>query len=151
MKTRAVIGDIIEISTPKGLAYAQYTYRDAVYGELLKVFHGLHENRRSTFSTIPGEKEAFWAFYPLNEALKHNLVQVVAHEKIPGPKFPLFRIAGARTRTGLVQSWWLWDGAEKWPVEQLNPEHHELPVASVWNHKLLINRIIGAWRSSDER
>ena len=47
-RKRPRIGDVFEIETPKGLAYAQFTYNykePPVYGVLIRVLPGLYESR----------------------------------------------------------------------------------------------------------
>jgi ribosomal protein L34E len=67
-RRRPRIGDVIEIETPKGLAYAQYTYKHDTpprYGALLRVLPGLYEARPSDFSDLVQQDERFYVFFPL--------------------------------------------------------------------------------------
>ena len=50
MPNRVQIGDIIEIPTTKGLAYAQYTHQHPTHGGLIRVFDVLFENRPGNFT-----------------------------------------------------------------------------------------------------
>ncbi|MEJ2437996.1 MAG: hypothetical protein P8Y35_08590 [Sulfurovaceae bacterium] len=43
MAKRVKFGDVIEIVTSKGYAYAQYTHKDSMMGALLRIFKGIYE------------------------------------------------------------------------------------------------------------
>ena len=62
---RPRLGDVIEIETPKGLAYAQYTHehRDPPrYGSLLRILPGIYSQRPSDFAALVAEEERFSVF-----------------------------------------------------------------------------------------
>jgi len=143
------IGDVIEIPTPKGLAYAHFTHKhDAPpkYGALLRVLPGLHVTRPSNFAALVTQPPQFTTFFPLGAACNQGTVSVVAHEPIPPhtSEFPIFRSC-IRTREGRGP-WWLWDGNKEWKVGELEPGMEQLPLRGVWNDTLLVERIIAGWR-----
>lgn len=146
-KKRPTVGDIIEVQTPKGLAYVQFSHQDSEYGYLIRVLPGLYKERPDSFSDIVRLKERYCVFYPLSLAVSRGLVRIVAREPLPeeARKFPLMRMAGARDRSGRVLNWWLRDGEKSWPVEQLTPEQEELSLAQIWNHEMLVQRILENW------
>ena len=85
-RKRPRIGDVIEIETPGGLAYVQYTYNDKeppVWGALIRVLPGLFQSRPHDFSDLVREHARFFVFFPLGAACHRGLVKVVAHEEIP--------------------------------------------------------------------
>jgi hypothetical protein len=41
LMARIKIGDVFEISTPKGKAYLQYVHKNETIGELLRILEGL--------------------------------------------------------------------------------------------------------------
>jgi hypothetical protein len=138
---------VIEIETPRGLAYAQYTHehRDPPrLGSLLRVLPGLYEKRPAAFARLVEEEERFWVFFPLGAATRRQLVRIVANESVPEAKrpFPVFR---ARNAYG---PWWMWDGKREWrarPGDTWTPR----ALQSVWNDTLLIERIAEGWAPAD--
>lgn len=152
---RPQIGDIVEIKTPKGLAYAQYTHKHdepPKYGALIRVLPGLYKSRPSEFSELVQQTERFFVFFPLGAAVARGIVTIVAHEEVPKRcrPFPLFRDGVKNPATGRVETWWLWDGEREWKVGDLKPEQYNLPIRAVWNDTLLIQRIVEGWSPVDE-
>ena len=148
-RTRPKIGDVIEIQTPKGFAYAQYTYKhDAPpkYGALIRVLPGLYQERPDDFKKIVELESQFITFFPLGSACNRGIVQIVGNEDIPDSEklFPTFR-SGTPNREGKVETWWLWDGEKEWKVGKLAPGMEKYPIRGVWNDALLIQRIVEGW------
>lgn len=141
------IGDVVEIATKSGFAYAQYTQKHKLYGALLRVFPGLYEFRPEYLSEITNLEPAFQCFFPLSAAVKGHIVSIVDNVPLPsGAKnFPIFRAGVVDSATGKVQTWWLWDGEKEWRVGHLSPEQRKLPIRGVWNDTLLIERIEEGW------
>lgn len=152
-RKRPKIGDVIEIGTKKGLAYAHVIHRHREFGYLLRVLSALHKTRPSSFGQLVEGEEAFLTFFPLGPACSREIVSIVAHA--PAPKasqgFPLFRVAGARGRDGQVINWLLWDGDREWRADRPNSELEHLPIRAIWNDTLLVERIEQAWRPHHER
>jgi hypothetical protein len=149
-RTRPRIGDVIEIPTPEGLAYAQFTHlHDAPpkFGALLRVFPGIFKSRPEEFGDLVRVEPQFSTFFPLGSACKRGIVRVVAHEPICDAlrEFPTFR-ASAKGKDGSWGAWWLWDGEKEWKIGRLNPGMEALPPRGIINDTLLIERIIGRWR-----
>src|SRR5882724_12682696 len=95
-RVRPQLGDVIEIETPKGLAYAQYTHEHRQpprYGSLLRVLPGTYAERPPDFADLVAQEERFSVFFPLGSALTRRIVRIVANEDIPETKkpFPIFR------------------------------------------------------------
>ncbi len=144
-------GDVIEIETPRGLAYAQYAHKHATHGALLRVLPGLFESRPTDFSEMVQQAERFLAFFPLGAACNRGIVRVVAEERLPlsARTFPVFR-HGLADANGHVKLWFLWDGQREWQVEKLSPEQRKLPLQpGVWNDTLLIERIVSDWSPAE--
>lgn len=150
-RTRPKIGDVFEIPTPSGFAYAQFTHKHPSYGALIRVMPGIFSQRPSDFSSLVQQAEQFVAFFPLGAACNRQIVRVVAEEIIPDSarEFPLFR-TGVRAQDGQVHSWWLWDGEREWKIGALKPEQHCLPIRGIWNDTLLAERIVSGWRHEVE-
>jgi hypothetical protein len=142
--------DIIEIPTPAGLAYAQYTHKhDAPprFGALLRVLPGIFANRPTGFSGLVQQRELFWLFFPLGAACSRGIVRVVAEEQRPlwAHRLPRFR-AGTADSAGKIRVWFIWDGQEYQLVESLTEEQRAYPyLTGVWNDTLLIERIVQRW------
>ena len=150
-RVRPRLGDVIEIQTSRGLAYAHYSHEHKEpprYGSLLRVLPGFHQSRPADFSEIVQQPSDFSAFFPLGAACNRKLVTIVANEPIAARhmKFPTFR-----GRMSTDHPWWLWDGVKSWKVGSLTEKQlAELPPSGVWNDTLLIQRIEQGWRHADD-
>jgi hypothetical protein len=70
-RKRPQIGDVIEIETPAGLGYAQYTHEHREpprFGSLLRVLPGIFAERPSDFKPLLVQDERFSIFFPLGAA-----------------------------------------------------------------------------------
>lgn len=148
MPFRIKLGDIIEIPTSKGLAYAQYTHRaKGEGGYVIRVLDGLYENRPQNFNELAKNKHRFVTIFPLGAAVHRKIFAIVGHTEIPkeAQQFPLFRAAGFREKDGKVVNWWLWDGENSWRVEKLTLEQYKLPIKSIPNDIALVEMIEEGW------
>ena len=59
--------------------------------------------------------------------------------------FPVFRDGIADPRTEKVAVWWFWDGEKEWRVGKITPEQRKMPIRSLWNCKMLVERIEEGW------
>lgn len=145
-RSRPRIGDIVEIPAGERLAYAQFTHKHPVYGALLRVLPGLHDERPIKFDCLVSQDNQFVTFFPLGAACNRKIVTVVAHELIPrhSKEFPVFRTCvKTKNRRG---PYWLWDGEREWQIGDLQPGMEHWPIRGVWNETLLIERILEGWR-----
>ena len=147
MAKRVKIGDVIEIPTSRGLAYAQYSHRKPKWGALLRVFPGFYAERPDDFGPVVEGESAFVTFFPLQAAVGRKIFEVVANLPVPerAQEFPVFRDAGFIDREGRVHDWWLWDGEKDWRPDRPIEELRHLPILAVWNDTLLIERIEQEW------
>jgi hypothetical protein len=147
------IGDLIEIPTRQGLAYAQYTHQKAQWGALIRVLPGLHGSRPPDLEAVAKQKETFSTFFPLKAAIAKRIFKIVGKASVPpeAQKFPLFRAAGGIDRDGRVLNWFLWDGEREWKVDGLTDEQRHLPIRGVWNDTLLVQRIEEGWTPETDR
>ena len=147
IRSRPRLGDIIEISTPEGLAFAQFTHKHAQYGALLNVLPGTFAARPDSFEALLNEEPQFTTFFPLSAACASGVVRIIASEKIPAgaAAFPTFRTA-IKGKDGTWGPWWLWDGEREWQVGALKSGMEKLPPRGVANDTLLIERISAGWR-----
>lgn len=148
MAKRVRIGDVIEIPTAKGLAYAQLSHNVKRWGSLLRILPGFHPARPEDFSSLVGQEERFVVFFPLQAAVNRNIFEVVGNEEIPqrARPLPLFRAPGFIDREGRVHNWWLREeGKPDRNLGKLDDETRKLPMLEVWNDTLLIQRIEEGW------
>lgn len=141
------VGDIVEIATPCGKAYAQLINSHRQYGSLLRVLRGVHNDRPPDLNRLVAGETQFVVFFPLLAAVKARIVEIVGSEQVPEEfkPFPVFRAGVADPKTGKVATWWLWDGDREWKVGALNEELKRLPIRGVWNDTLLVERIVSGW------
>ena len=144
---RVKIGDMVEIKTTRGFAYAHYTHKHKQYGALLRVFQGLYDAPPSNLEDVVRQKVAFSCFFPLGAAVHRKIVSVVGNVAVPdeAQKFPTFRTGIVNPSTRKVDVWWLWDGEREWRVGNLTPEQRTFPIRGTWNDTLLIERIESHW------
>lgn len=153
MPKRLSIGDIIEIPTTKGLAYAQYSHKHKQYGTMIRILDGLFESRPEDFAQLVKRKPKFVTFFPLGAAVNREIFYIVGHAEVPdeAKPFPIFR-SGPPDRDGKVHNWWLWDGEKEWMVGHLSDEQRRLPIRSIVNDTALIYYIESGWTpESDSR
>jgi len=151
-RVRPRIGDVIEIDTPKGLAYAHYTHKHNTppyYGALLRVLPGLHAERPLRFSSLVALPPAFSTFFPLGPACNRGIVRIVATEELPqhSQAFPTFRNGHIDRQGKHVGPWFLWNGTREWRVAALTPaELAAYPPLQGVNDTALIEMIVSGWR-----
>lgn len=145
-------GDIVEIITSRGLVYAQYTHKHKDYGSLLRVFETGYENRPKCIDNIVKEKLQFAIFFPLQAAIKQNLISVIGNCAVPKElaDFPMFRAGAINPNIGKVATWWLWDGKKETKIGKLSNEQRKLPIRGICNDTLLIEKIETYWTAEDD-
>ena len=62
---RVKIGDVIEIRTKLGLAYAQYTHKTETMGAVMRLLEGIHPSRPQNFATVLTRPIQFTFLFPL--------------------------------------------------------------------------------------
>ena len=153
-RKRARIGDVLEVSTPRGLAYIHYTSlkEDPWYLETIRVLLGFFTTRPTDFTELVNNPKAFFAFYPAQAAISQGLVEVVAHHPmLPEQSFPaVYRRAGASNREGRVLAWFICDGAKERMVRALTQEQLYLPVTDIFLHDSLVSALTEEWGPEHE-
>jgi hypothetical protein len=144
----ARIGDVIEIPTAKGLAYAQITHKMPVYGHLIRVVEGIWRARPRALDEVVNTPTRFFTFFPVAAAVNQKIVSLAGNVSVPPQfaDFPLMRKAGLEPPGGGKVDWWLWDGKEDWKIGSLTTEQRRLSIASVLNDTMLIHMIESDWR-----
>jgi hypothetical protein len=146
-------GDVIEIATSGGYAYALYSHRNSEYGCLLRVWNDRHAQPLRDFGFMSVAAPSFSTFYLLGPSVRHALTTIVGNIPVPASlsEFPLFRAGGIPDpQTGKVDNWWLWDGEKEWRVGEITAEQRQLPIRGVVNHAALVGYIERAWTPPDD-
>jgi hypothetical protein len=153
MAARTQVGDVLELQTPRGLAYAQYTHRNAKFGSLIRVLPGFYADRPVDLATLVSGPSTFVVFYPVRAAVSKGVATVVARVPVPqhASEFPLFRSGTPDPFSGKVNNWWLWDGEQSWPVGALSPDQRRLPIRMIVNHTGLIELIATEWTPEKDK
>lgn len=153
-RKRARLGDVLEVSTPRGLAYIHYTYltEEPWYLETIRVLPGFFTTRPTDFTDLVNHPKAFFAFYPARVAVSQGAVEIVAHHPVrPEQVFPaLYRRAGASSREGRVLAWIICEGEKETLVRELNEEQRYLPIYRIWVHDSLVSALTEEWRPEQD-
>jgi len=145
-RKRAKVGDVLELEAGNRFAYLHYIGKHAEYGDAVLVNPRLQKRQTSVTSDIFAD--AYIAFYPAMAAVSQGLVDVVAH--LPPPTLPSrLRRAGARSGRR-VDTWIIEDGSREVVKTKLSDEELQLPIAAIWNHELLVQRIAEGWTPTQE-
>ena len=146
MAKRAKPGDILQVTTPDGLIYAHYLGRHPEYGDAIAVCP------TKQTAAVPVSAELFRGgyviFYPAVMSASRGLAAVVGHLSSPGlPK----RMRRPGVRSGRkVETWIIEDDSRETVKEELSDEDRQLPIAVIWNHELLVQRVAEGWRPEME-
>jgi len=146
MSKRPKIGDIVEIPLPdNGMGYAQYTHKHKQYGALLRVFQVCE--KVDDISELSNALHQFTTFFPLGAAVNREVVRIAGNIPIKDElkTFPVFR-AGVPNLSGIVETWWLWDGENETRIGKLSSKQMKYPIRGVINDTLLIERICSGWQ-----
>lgn len=149
-KRKAAIGDILEVKTPSGLAYLQYTHEHPDMGALVRALPGLYESRPENLADLTRQRELYFTFYPLEYALHDGETEVVSHQPVPNwaKPYPMMRHS-----TG-ANVWRILRGDTPLTLENLTKariytvltsELEKLSILSLWSHPLLVKRLAEGW------
>ena len=143
---RAKPGDVLQLSTPKGFAYLQYAGRHQEYGDAVLVNPKISERPQAfTSKAFVGD---YLIFYPAAAAVAQGLVVVIDHQ--PPPNIP-WRLRRPGARSGrLVDTWIIEDGTSETVKSKLSEDDLSLPIAVIWNHELLAQRVLEGWNPLHE-
>ncbi len=155
-KTKASVGDIVEIKTPVGLAYVQYTHAGGTSGELVRVLPGLYENRPSDLAQLARQKELYFVFYILNYGLRAGQAEIVSNQPVPewAKPHPIMRHSAATDETGKTIRWRIISAASRLTLEelrrtpllfQLTPEQEKLSIHEIWPHAAMVKQLARGW------
>lgn len=140
------IGDIYEITTPKGKAYLHYIFKDNTISELVRVLDGIFVNPPDNFEELIKKKEKFMIFFPLKYALKLGIVVKVGFALSESYSRPQFMRTEKRIQNEFL-GWEIID-TESWKrffVKELSESQKLLSPWGIWNDTLLIERLLSDW------
>ncbi len=153
---KASIGDIVEIRTPAGLGYVQYTHAAGTDGELVRVLPGLYTKRPSDFAALARQKELYFVFYIMNHALRAGQAEVVSNQSVPewAKVHPMMRHAAAFDDFRRVIRWRIISAASRLTLEELQrtpllaeltPEQKKLSIHEIWPHAAMVKELARGW------
>ncbi|HTD92563.1 MAG TPA: hypothetical protein VK644_02075, partial [Chitinophagaceae bacterium] len=144
--TKIKMGDIFEISTPKGNAYLHYVYSDKTIGSLIRVLSGLYTGGSVDLCKIAASNERFMVFFPLSAAFRRKIVKYAGHCDIQDFVKPAYMREENNVR-GVFLGWYIID-TQTWHrqlVKELTPAHKQLSPWGCWNDTLLIEKLMEGW------
>jgi hypothetical protein len=146
-KIRLVPGDVLRAGSGQGkYAYVQYLGRHPQYGDTIAV-HPCIVDAEADVSTL--FSNAYVAFYPAASAVNRGFVERAGHVS-PLREIPsVVRRPGARGQSG-VESWVIETEGSELLKTKLTSSERRLPIASIWNHELLLLRINQRWVPESE-
>lgn len=145
-RKRLKLGDVLLLALTSGVAYLQYLGRHPQYGDAVLVSSRLPEPLSSVTSQI--FMGGFVTFYPAATAVNQGLVEVV--DNFSPPTLPSrFRRPGARSGRR-IDTWVIESPAGETVKSKLSAEELQLPIAVIWNHEFLMQRISEGWHPSQE-
>jgi hypothetical protein len=150
-RVRPRIGDVVEIPTPCGLAFAQYTHEHREpprYGSLLRLLPGLYDRPPEDLRSLVEQEERFSVFFPLGAALARGIFRIVGNADVPASKqpFPIFR---SKAPDGTV---YYWDGRREWRETwwRRTPRWRRGAIDEIWNDTALVERASSDWKPADD-
>lgn len=139
---RATPGDVLEIATQNGLIYLHYLGKHSEYGDGVTVC----PTRQSTRVSVSNDLfiGGYVTFYPAVASVARGLAEIVGH--LPSAGLPKrFRRPGARSGRS-VETWIIEDDSSEVVRRQLTDAERTLPIATIWNHELLLQRVHEGWK-----
>ncbi|QFS83596.1 hypothetical protein FIU97_12210 [Roseivivax sp. THAF40] len=137
-------GDVVEIHTGKGLAYAQITHNHGSYPSVVRALGGLFDTRPSDLAALVAGDSLFVAMIPLGSAMERvgRSCAVVANIEVPDAQkaFPTFRMP-IRDKKGEIVYWWFWDGRGLSYDVELDAQQESLPMREVMTGARFIERL----------
>jgi hypothetical protein len=135
-------GDVLLLNTAGVIAYLQYIGRHTEYGDAVIVGQRFDEPHATvTDRALSG---GYVAFYPATAAVAQGLVEVVGH--LPAPDLPQ-RLRRPGVRSGRrIDTWIIENGTGETTKSSLTTQELQLPIAAIWNHELLVQRIAEGWK-----
>jgi hypothetical protein len=146
MAKRSRVGDVLEVAVPEGTIYLHYLGVHPEYGD------GVAVCPKRFPSPVPVDEKLFGnsyvVFYPARAAVLRGLAKVVG--QLPSRDLPRrLRRPGARLGSK-VETWIIEEDSREEVKRLLSDEDLRLPLAVIWNHELLVQRVLEGWRPENE-
>lgn len=136
----------MEAIVPEGKIYLHYRGIHPEYGDGVAVCTTRFPNRVAVSEDL--FRDSYVVFYPARAAVSRGLVKVIGH--LPSPGLPgRLRRPGARHGTN-VETWIIEEDSREEMRRRLSEEELRLPLAVIWNHELLVQRVLEGWRPENE-
>jgi Domain of unknown function (DUF4259) len=155
-RLRLKLGDIVEIYTSRGLAFAQYVNRHTKlpnYGTLMRILPGIFPERPLDFEPTVNAEGSYCCFWQISSDLAGGKIQIVANVAIPKQhrKMPLFKWGMLTLRTGGVSDWEIWNPKVRKlrPIAQLSEEQKDFPILDFVSLEDVTMRIENGWHPRD--
>jgi hypothetical protein len=146
MATRANIGDVLEVVVPEGRIYLHYLGTHREYGDGVAVCTTRFPKPVAVSEDL--FRDSYVVFYPVRAAVSRGLARVIG--QLPSPGVPRrLRRPGARHGTK-VETWIIEEDSREEMRRQLSEEDLRLPLAVIWNHEFLVQRVLEGWRPESE-
>jgi hypothetical protein len=153
---RLKLGDIVEIRTSKGFAYAQYVNfhdRPPRYGTLMRVLPGIFPQRLKDFEQLVLEDGSYCCFWWAPRDLAERKIRLAANVPVPKEfrKMPMFKWGISSLFTGHVRQWSIWNGKTRGskPVAHLTELQKRYPIKQIVSLEIVKYRIESGWRPED--
>jgi hypothetical protein len=146
MAKRVKPGDVLELNAPDGWIYVHYLGRHPVYGDAMTVCPTVNSTRAKADQDL--FRDGYVTFYPVAAAVRQGLAAIIGH--LPSPGLPRrFRRAGVRSgRT--IETWIIEGEGFRVVRKRLSDTERRLPIAAIWNHEFLVQRVSKGWRPEME-
>lgn len=145
--TDFIPGDVIEIETEKGLAFAQITHNHFSYPPVVRAIAGLRQSRPEDLKALVQGQTLFVAMIPLAGAMRQvgRRYEVIGNVPIPEDQraFPIFRMP-IRDKKGDIVYWWFWDGRGLSYDTELTADQEKLPMREVMTGRRFLERVAEA-------
>jgi hypothetical protein len=139
-------GDILEITAPKGIGYIQFIGVHDEYGDAIVVEPRLYAKAVADITSL--FRDGYVSFYPARLAAKKLMARVIGNSSPPRMPERLRRPGARHGRR--VETWVIEEGSEEQETTHLTSQELNLPIAAIWNHEFLIERIAEGWRPTQE-
>lgn len=146
MGKRLRAGDVLEVTAPGGLLYLRYLGKHPEYGDAIEVCPVQQASRPGVLDRL--FLSAYVTFYPATGAVARGLARVIGHEDCGGVPTVLRR-PGARVGS-MVKTWIVEGGGRESMKHELSADDLRIPIAVIWNHELLLQRVSEGWRPERE-
>ena len=133
-------GDVLCAQTTDGAVYVQLVGTHPVYGDAVRVDPRVHGSLPALDDLF---HDGYFTFYPARMAVKKGLMRVAGHCAAP-PMPGIWRRAGARRGTA-IETWVIEAPDGEQVTRDLTSAQRLLPIAAIWNHALLLERVTAGW------